>query len=65
MIKKLNESKIWDSQIVTEVSKFKNFYKAEDYHQNYYNNNQFHPYCSFVISPKLEKLKKYFSNKLK
>ncbi|MEJ5351506.1 MAG: peptide-methionine (S)-S-oxide reductase MsrA [Melioribacteraceae bacterium] len=65
MIKKLNESKIWDSPIVTEVSKFKNFYKAEEYHQNYYNNNQFQPYCSFVISPKLEKLKKYFSNKLK
>lgn len=65
MIKKLNESKIWDSPIVTEVSKFKNFYKAEDYHQNYYNNNQFQPYCNFVISPKLEKLKKYFSNKLK
>lgn len=65
MIRKLNESKIWDNPIVTEVSQFKNFYKAEDYHQNYYNNNKFQPYCSFVITPKLEKLKKYFRNKLK
>ncbi|MDH7603571.1 MAG: peptide-methionine (S)-S-oxide reductase MsrA [Melioribacter sp.] len=61
----LNKSKIWENPIVTEISPFKNFYKAEDYHQNYYNNNSYQPYCSFVISPKLEKLKKYFKNKLK
>lgn len=62
---KLNDSKIWENPIVTEISPFKNFYKAEDYHQNYYNNNPYQPYCSFVISPKLEKLKKFFSEKLK
>jgi len=61
----LNKSKIWENPIVTEISPFKNFYKAEDYHQNYYNNNSHQPYCSFVISPKLEKLKKYFKSKLK
>lgn len=62
---KLNDSKIWENPIVTEISPFKNFYKAEDYHQNYYNHNPYQPYCSFVISPKLEKLKKFFSEKLK
>lgn len=62
---KLNDSKIWENPIVTEISPFKNFYKAEDYHQNYYNNNPYQPYCSFVILPKLEKLKKFFSEKLK
>lgn len=65
MIKQLDSEKIWDNPIVTEIKKYKNFYKAEDYHQNYYNNNSHQPYCSFVISPKLQKLKKYFSNKLK
>ncbi|MEG8947867.1 peptide-methionine (S)-S-oxide reductase MsrA [Rosettibacter firmus] len=65
IIKKLESEKIWDKPIVTELMEFKNFYKAEDYHQNYYNNNTHQPYCSFVISPKLNKLKKFFKEKLK
>ncbi|MFA7228724.1 MAG: peptide-methionine (S)-S-oxide reductase, partial [Melioribacteraceae bacterium] len=44
---------------------FKKFYAAEDYHQDYYNRNGNQPYCSFVITPKLEKFKKVFANKLK
>lgn len=61
----LTAAKIWDDPIVTEVSPFKKFYKAEDYHQNYYNNNSNKPYCSFVITPKLEKFEKIFKDKLK
>lgn len=51
--------------IVTEITKAEIFYKAEDYHQNYYNENSFQPYCSFVISPKIKKLREKFKNKLK
>ncbi len=61
----LENAKIWDDPIVTEISKFKKFYKAEKYHQDYYNNNGNQPYCSFVITPKIEKFKKVFANKIK
>ncbi len=57
--------KIWDNPIVTEISQFKKFYVAEDYHQNYYDNNPTQPYCNFVITQKLEKFKKEFREKLK
>ena len=63
--KKLDESGAFDKPIVTEIVPFTNFYKAEDYHQNYYNLNGSAPYCSFVIQPKLEKFKKVFGDKLK
>jgi len=61
----LTKSNIWDDPIVTEISPFKKFYKAEVYHQDYYNKNPNQGYCSFVITPKLEKFKKVFGNKLK
>ncbi len=63
--KKLDEAKIFPDPIVTEISPFTNFYKAEDYHQNYYELNPDQAYCSFVITPKVEKFKKIFKNKLK
>lgn len=63
--RELDSAKIWSDPIVTEISPFKKFYKAEDYHQNYYNKNRNLPYCSFVITPKLEKFKKIFTDKLK
>lgn len=62
---KLNTDKIYDKPIVTEITKATKFYKAENYHQNYYNQNKNQPYCSFVITPKVEKLKKIFSDRLK
>ena len=62
---KLDEEKIWEDPIVTEISPFTNFYSAEDYHQNYYNENGAQPYCSFVIRPKIQKLEKVFSERLK
>lgn len=58
----LNEQEIWDDPIVTEISALKAFYKAEDYHQNYYENNPSQGYCQFVIVPKLDKFKKLFSD---
>lgn len=64
-IRKLNEEKAYDSPVVTEVSPYGDFYPAEDYHQNYYNENGSQPYCQMVIRPKLEKFKKVFGNKLK
>ena len=65
IIKRLNESGAYDSPIVTEVTAFKEFYPAEDYHQNYYNQNGSQPYCQMVIRPKVEKFKKVFHDKLK
>ncbi|WP_307728955.1 peptide-methionine (S)-S-oxide reductase MsrA [Chitinophaga pendula] len=62
---KLQEADAYDNPIVTEISPLKNFYKAENYHQDYYNLNGSQPYCSFVIRPKLEKFKKVFKDKLK
>lgn len=61
----LNAEKIWNKPIVTEITKFEKFYKAEDYHQNYYNNNPNQGYCQFVIVPKLEKFEKLFSDQKK
>jgi peptide-methionine (S)-S-oxide reductase len=63
--KKLNEGGIFDGQIVTEITPASVFYKAEDYHQNYYNLNQNAPYCSYVITPKLDKFKKVFKEKMR
>ena len=53
--KSLNDSKVFESDIVTEIVEFKKFYKAEDYHQDYFNKNPNVPYCSYVIKPKLKK----------
>lgn len=64
-LKKLEQEKVFDDPIVTEISPMTVFYKAEDYHQNYYNLNSSAPYCSYVITPKLEKFKKVFKTKLK
>ncbi len=62
---KLNEEQAFGSAVLTEISPLKNFYIAEDYHQNYYNENSNQSYCSFVIKPKLDKLHKIFKEKLK
>ncbi len=62
---KLNESKAFGAPIVTEISPFEAFYPAEDYHQEYYENNPRQPYCSRLIRPKLNKFKKVFRDKLK
>ena len=53
-----DESGYWDNEIVTEITLLNNYYDAEDYHDNYYNNNPNQPYCLFVIKPKLDKLER-------
>lgn len=62
---KLTEAGIYKDPIVTEITAFKAFYPAEDYHADYYNNNKRVPYCTLVIQPKLEKFKTVFKDKLK
>lgn len=64
-IKELNKLSVWNDSIVTEISAESIFYKAEKYHQDYYNNNKNQPYCTMVIKPKQEKFKKLFKDKLK
>lgn len=65
LIKALTEAKVFKSKIVTEITAFDIFYKAESYHQNYYNNNKNQQYCIAVINPKLEKFMKKYKSKLK
>ena len=62
---KLNEAHVFEQPIVTEISPAVEFYKAEDYHQNYFALNQNAPYCAFIVRPKLEKFKKIFPDKIK
>ena len=62
---KLDESGAFKDPIVTEIKAYKSMYVAEDYHQNYFNENGSQPYCSFVIQPKIEKFEKVFKDKLK
>lgn len=62
---KLSEARVFDQPIVTEISPLSTFYRAEDYHQNYFNANSNAPYCAFIIQPKLEKLRRVFSEAIK
>jgi peptide-methionine (S)-S-oxide reductase len=64
-IQLLEKEKLYDKKIVTKVSSATEFYLAEEYHQNYYNQNSSQGYCQMVIAPKLEKLRKYYKSKLK
>lgn len=64
-IKALTDAKVFDKKIVTQIVPFKAFYRAENYHQNYYNNNKNQGYCRLVINPKLEKFIKKYKDKLK
>lgn len=61
--KELDESGIFKAPIVTEIVPFETFYEAENYHQNYFNENGSQPYCSFIIKPKVEKFTKIFGDK--
>lgn len=61
----LNRSGEFHGPIVTEIMPYDRFYAAEGYHQEYYNNNQYQPYCMAVIDPKVRKFRKSFASKLK
>jgi peptide-methionine (S)-S-oxide reductase len=64
VIAEFDQARVWGKPIVTEVSPFQAFYKAESYHQNYYARNTSRPYCQFVIAPKVAKVRKKFVSKL-
>lgn len=63
--KKIDAAKVFDKPVVTEITPAVKFYPAEDYHQNYFNTNPKQPYCRAVITPKVDKLKDVFKDKLK
>jgi peptide-methionine (S)-S-oxide reductase len=65
MIKTLTDEQVFDKRIVTQVVPAGVFYKAEDHHQNYYNDNTLKPYCMVVIQPKLNKFVREFTEKIK
>jgi peptide-methionine (S)-S-oxide reductase len=61
---KLVKEKVWDNEIVTEISPLINYFSAEEYHNNYFELNPENNYCQFVVRPKVEKFKKVFEGKL-
>lgn len=65
VIAELSDAGIWDNPIVTQIESFKDFYQAEDYHQEYFENNRNNGYCRVVIQPKVDKFEKVFKAKLK
>ena len=65
VIKEITAKKIWRGKIVTELTPFQVFYKAEDYHQEYFKRNGDQPYCQVVIAPKVAKLRQHFLSRLK
>lgn len=65
VIKELTNAKAWNKPIVTQLEPFKAFYKAEDYHQEYFKRHPERTYCSLVIAPKIAKLQELYLSKLK
>lgn len=65
VIKDLEAQKIWDRPIVTTLEKMDTFYMAEDYHQEYFANNPYQPYCMAVVAPKVSKFRKHYLDMLK
>jgi methionine-S-sulfoxide reductase len=65
MINKLTEKGEYDAPIITKLEPYQTFYKAEEYHRDYYANNKGQAYCRLVIEPKMEKFNKRFKDKLK
>jgi peptide-methionine (S)-S-oxide reductase len=63
--REIEQSKIWGKPIVTEIVPLKAFYKAEDYHQNYFKDNPRQAYCQVVIAPKVAKFRKHYSERLR
>lgn len=65
VLKDIQAAKLWDAPIVTELAPFKAFYKAEDYHQEYFKRNGSQPYCRVVIAPKVAKFREHYRDKLR
>jgi len=64
VIGELNKREVWDAPIVTQIEPFKAFYKAEDYHKDYFKRNPEQSYCRLVVVPKIAKFRKHYSKKL-
>ena len=64
-IEEITAAKIWDQPIVTQVVPFKEFYAAEDYHQEYFARNPYQGYCQMVVAPKVAKFRQKFVGQLK
>jgi peptide-methionine (S)-S-oxide reductase len=65
VIREFTDERVWADPIVTEVQPAVTFYRAEDYHQEYFQNHQSQPYCRFVVVPKLAKFRLKFADKLR
>lgn len=65
VIEELTEAKAWNAPIVTLIEPFKTFYKAEEYHRNYFKRHPESSYCRLIIAPKIDKLQKHYQTKLK
>jgi peptide-methionine (S)-S-oxide reductase len=65
VVAELDEKRVWDAPIVTQIAPLEKFYAAETYHQEYYSNNPQQPYCQVVIAPKVAKFRKQYLEKLK
>jgi len=65
VMSEIETTKIWDMPIVTELVPFVEFFKAEEYHQNYFKNNPNQPYCQIVVAPKVSKFRKQYFDKLR
>lgn len=65
VIREMETAGIWPNRIVTELTPFSEFFPAEDYHQEYFKNNPYQPYCQVVIAPKVAKFRKKYLERLK
>jgi peptide-methionine (S)-S-oxide reductase len=65
VVQEITTARIWDAPVVTQVEPLKVFYKAEDYHQQYFENNPRQPYCQIVIAPKVRKFQEHYPDRLK
>ncbi|HYY57502.1 MAG TPA: peptide-methionine (S)-S-oxide reductase MsrA [Pyrinomonadaceae bacterium] len=65
VIRELEAEHIWDAPVVTQLAPFETFYKAEDYHQEYFRLNGEQPYCRVVVAPKVAKFRQHYREKLK
>ncbi|HXX72543.1 MAG TPA: peptide-methionine (S)-S-oxide reductase MsrA [Candidatus Acidoferrales bacterium] len=65
VIQEITAAKVWDAPLVTQLAPYEAFYKAEQYHQEYFKNNPNQPYCQIVIAPKVRKFRQHYLQKLK
>jgi peptide-methionine (S)-S-oxide reductase len=65
VIAELTAARAWGRPIVTQVAPFEAFYRAEDYHQEYFQHNGGQPYCQYVVAPKVAKFRKHYADRLK